>query len=155
MFSSAFCIIFWIKERGILPGFTFSNELISTDEGLHRDFACLMYSMIVHKPPEDQILAIIEEAVAFQEDFVKEMLEVPLTNMNVDLMNQYVKYTADNLSNALSMPKIYEVALPFSFMENISFNGQTNFFERRVGEYSLGGFETEDHDNEIVLDDEY
>jgi len=153
MFSSAFCIIFWIKEMALLPGFTFSNELISTDEGLHRDFACLMFNMIVHKPPNEQIIDIIHESVAFQEEFVKEMLQKPLTNMNADLMNQYVKFTADSLSNALQIDKIYNVTNPFAFMEKISINGQTNFFERRVAEYSLGGFEEDDDD--IVLDDEY
>jgi ribonucleoside-diphosphate reductase beta chain len=156
MFSAAFCIIFWIKEQGLLPGFTFSNELISTDEGLHRDFACLMYSMIHNKPPEDQIKSIIREAVSFKKEFVDEMLSVPLTGMNKKLMNQYVKYTADSLCTALNYSKIYSVSNPFPFMEKISINGQTNFFERRVGEYSLGGFEDQDsEDNDLELDDDY
>uniref|UniRef100_A0A6C0J6P4 Uncharacterized protein n=1 Tax=viral metagenome TaxID=1070528 RepID=A0A6C0J6P4_9ZZZZ len=154
LFSSAFCIIFWIKESGLLPGFTFSNELISTDEGLHRDFACEMYSMIEHKLPQEQIDDIIKEAVLFQEEFVNEMLSEPLTGMNKTLMKQYVKYAADSLCKELHIDKLYNVKNPFGFMNNISINGQTNFFERRVGEYSLGGFE-EGNDDDIVLDDNY
>jgi ribonucleoside-diphosphate reductase beta chain len=154
MFSSAFAIIFWIKEKGILPGLTFSNELISRDEGIHRDFACLMYSNIHHKPPTVQVLQIIEEAVSFQDEFIEEMLAVRQTGMNKDDMKQYVRFVADNLANALGLGSIYQVKNPFSFMDKISFNGVTNFFEKRVGEYSLSGFE-EGADDNIVLGEAY
>jgi ribonucleotide reductase beta subunit family protein with ferritin-like domain len=142
MFSAAFAIIFWIKEQKILPGFTFSNELISRDEGLHRDFACLMYLMIVQKPPQSQVLAIIREVVEeFMDEFIDEMLAKPLTGMSAIAMKQYVRFVADNLTNALGYPSIYKVANPFAFMDKISYNGITNFFEKRVGEYALSGFE--------------
>lgn len=155
MFSGAFCIIFWIKELGLLPGLTFSNELISTDEGLHRDFAILMYSMIEHQPPSEQVIDIIKEAVDFQKAFVGEMLIKPLTGMNVDLMTQYVMFAADNLSANLINKKVYNAVNPFPFMDKISFNGVTNFFEKRVGEYSMAGFEADSENNEIVLNDDY
>ncbi len=154
MFSSAFAIIFWIKEKGILPGLTFSNELISRDEGIHRDFACLMYSNIRHKPPTEQVLDIVADAVAFQDEFIDEMLSVRQTGMNKDDMKQYVRFVADNLCNALNVPTIYRAKNPFSFMDKISFNGVTNFFEKRVGEYSLSGFE-EGADDNIVLGEAY
>jgi ribonucleoside-diphosphate reductase beta chain len=154
MFSSAFAIIFWIKEKGILPGLTFSNELISRDEGLHRDFACLMFSKIKNKPPVDSLNEIIVDAVNFQDDFINEMLAVRQTGMNKDDMKQYVRFVADNLCQALNISPIYNAKNPFSFMEKISFNGVTNFFEKRVGEYSLSGFEDGAEDN-IVLGNEY
>lgn len=157
LFSASFCIIFWLKSQGLLPGLTFSNELISVDEGLHCEFACLMYSLVHHKPPEDQVLDIIGEAVVFMEEFVAEMLSVSLTNMNAGLMNTYVHFTADSLLGALSMDKYWGAKNPFPFMESISFNGQTNMFERRVGEYSLGGFEKRkgEENDDLKLDDEY
>jgi ribonucleotide reductase beta subunit family protein with ferritin-like domain len=154
MFSSAFAIIFWIKEKSILPGLTFSNELISRDEGIHRDFACLLYSNIRHKPPTDQVTEIISDAVAFQDEFIEEMLAVRQTGMNKEDMKEYVRFVADNLCSALNVPVIYKARNPFSFMDKISFNGVTNFFEKRVGEYSLSGFE-EGADDKIVLGGDY
>lgn len=154
MFSSAFCIIFWFKEKGLFPGLTFSNELISRDEGLHRDFACLLFRMINHKPPHEQLYDIITEAVDVNKQFVDEMLGTRQVGMNADLMNQYVQYTADSLSRQLNMDLIYNVKNPFSFMEKISINGMTNFFEKRVGEYSMAGFE-EGGESDIELDDNY
>lgn len=155
MFSAAFCVIFWIKEQGLLPGLTFSNELISRDEGLHRDFACTLYDMIGNKPPVDQMTEIIRDAVLFKKEFVTEMLgNNQLTGLNCGLMNQYVEFVADNLSERFKFGKIYDSTCPFPFMEKISFNGMTNFFERRVGEYGASGFE-QGHNEEIVLDEDY
>lgn len=154
LFSSAFAIIFWIKEQGILPGLTFSNELISRDEGLHRDFACLLYRMIKNKPPNSQVVEIIRDAVEFNDVFIDEMLSKKLMGMNNSDMKQYVKFTADSLVVELGYDKIYNVKNPFPFMEKISYNGLTNFFERRVGEYGLSGFE-DDGDEALVLDDNY
>ena len=154
MFSSAFAIIFWIKELGILPGLTFSNELISRDEGIHRDFACLLYSKIKRRLTAEQVNAIIMEAVQFQDDFVDEMLSVRQTGMNREDIKTYVRFVSDNLLSALNYPMIYNAKNPFAFMDKISFNGVTNFFEKRVGEYSLSGFE-EGADDKIVLGDDY
>jgi ribonucleotide reductase beta subunit family protein with ferritin-like domain len=154
MFSSAFAIIFWIKEKGLLPGLTFSNELISRDEGIHRDFACLLFSKIKNKPPTNQLADIIIDAVNFQDEFVDEMLSVRQTGMNSGDMKQYVRFVAENLCQMLNIDSIYNVTNPFTFMEKISFNGITNFFEKRVGEYSLSGFEDGAEDN-IVLDCSY
>lgn len=154
MFSSAFAIIFWIKEMGILPGLTFSNELISRDEGIHRDFACLLYSKIKNKPPADEIAEIIKDAVSFQDDFIDEMLSVRQTGMNKADMKSYVRFVADNLCQALNISNLFNDKNPFLFMEKISFNGVTNFFEKRVGEYSLSGFE-DGADDTIILGDSY
>lgn len=155
MFSASFCFIFWLKEQGLLPGLTFSNELISPDEGLHRDYGCETYKMIVHAPPSEQIVEIVRDATDFMNDFVNEMLIEPLVNMNATLMMQYVEFTADNLLCQAGFPKYFNATNCFPFMEKISFNGQTNFFERRVGEYSLSGFEKNDQNDDLVLDDEY
>lgn len=153
MFSGAFAIIFWVKEMGVLPGLTFSNELISRDEGLHRDFACFLYSLLVHKPPADQILQIVEEAVECNQELIGTCMD-RLVGMNRTDMNQYISYVGDNLLVNLGYSKRYNCKNPFVFMEKISFNGMTNFFERRVGEYGISGFE-EGHDEEIELDDDY
>lgn len=154
MFSAAFCIIFWIKEQGILPGLTFSNELISADEGQHRDFAALMYSMIEHKPLPEHSKEIIEDAVKFKDEFVEEMLSVRLTGMNAGLMKQYVRFTANSLSKELGLDVIYEgVTNPFPFMDKISINGQTNFFEKRVSEYNIAGFE-DGNTKDFTLDED-
>lgn len=154
LFSAAFSVIFWIKEQGVLPGLTFSNELISVDEGLHRDFACLLYSKIHHKPPSSHVEQIIRDAVEFEKEFVAEMLETELLGLNVDQMNRYVEFTADSLSGQLGYGKMYQTDNPFPFMDKISINGITNFFEKRVAEYSLSGFE-EGHDEDIELDADY
>lgn len=153
MFSGMFAIIFWIKERGILPGLTFSNELISRDEGLHRDFACLMYSMIVHKPPQEQILEIVQEAVEYEQELISGCMD-RLRGLNRQDMKRYIEFVADNLLMNVGLPKHYKVSNPFDFMDKISFSGITNFFEKRVGEYGIGGFE-EGNNEPIVLDDNY
>jgi ribonucleotide reductase beta subunit family protein with ferritin-like domain len=153
MFSGAFAIIFWLKEQGILPGLTFSNELISRDEGMHRDFACLMFSMIKHKPPPDQILQIICESVEFTQDLIRGCMD-RLPGMNRQDMNRYIEFVADSLLVNMSYPKHYKVSNPFEFMEKISISGITNFFEKKVGEYGLSGFE-EGNDEPIEIDDNY
>lgn len=153
MFSGAFAIIFWLKERGILPGLTFSNELISRDEGLHRDFACMTYSMITHKPPSDQILIIIKEAVEFKQELIVGCMD-RLKGLNCQDMKRYIEFVADGLLTAIGHDKHYKVPNPFDFMDKISFNGYANFFEKRVGEYGVSGFE-ENTNDPIELNEDY
>lgn len=136
-FSGSFCAIFWMKKRGLMPGLCFSNELISRDEGLHCDFACLMYSMLKHKLPESRVHEIIKEAVECEKEFVTNALPVELIGMNSTLMSQYIEFVADRLLGALGVSKVYGASNPFEWMEGISVEGKTNFFEKRVGEYSL------------------
>lgn len=138
-FSGSFASIFWLKKRGLMPGLTFSNELISRDEGLHTDFACLLYSYIENKPSEDVVLSIIKEAVDLEIEFLTEALPVALIGMNSDLMGQYIRFVADRLLVALGYNKTYNVTNPFDFMELISMEGKTNFFERKVAEYQKNG----------------
>lgn len=139
-FSGSFCAIFWMKKRGLMPGLTFSNELISRDEGLHTDFACLLYERhIVNKLPLDRIKEILCEAVHIEKDFVCGALPVKLIGMNQDLMAQYIEFVADRLFVALGHEKVYGSANPFDFMEMISLQGKTNFFEKRVGDYQKAG----------------
>lgn len=139
-FSGSFCAIFWLKKRGLMPGLTFSNELISRDEGLHCDFACLLYNQhIKHKLPEEQVAQIIADAVAIESEFVSEALPVKLIGMNATLMTQYIQFVADRLLLELGCKKIYQVTNPFDFMEMIALQGKTNFFEKRVGEYQKSG----------------
>jgi ribonucleoside-diphosphate reductase beta chain len=135
MFSSSFCAIYWLKNRGLCPGLTFSNELISRDEGLHRDFAVAMYKMCP-KLTRKRILEIVESSVEVEMEFVKHSLPENLKGMNYDMMTQYVQFVADHLLNSLGYNKLYRVKNPFPFMDMISLEGKTNFFERRVGEYS-------------------
>jgi ribonucleoside-diphosphate reductase subunit M2 len=122
-----------------MPGLTFSNELISRDEGMHTDFACLLFSMIRNKPSDEAVRAIITEAVSIEQEFLTEALPVRLLGMNADLMTQYIEFVADRLLLALGNTKVYNAANPFDFMENISLNGKTNFFEKRVGDYQKAG----------------
>jgi ribonucleotide reductase beta subunit family protein with ferritin-like domain len=139
-FSSSFCAIFWLKKRGLLPGLCFSNELISRDEGMHCDFACLLYNNhVVNKLPQMRIHEIVREAVEAENAFVEESLSQPLLGMNSELMNQYVRFCADRLLMALHTEPIYNTTNPFDWMEMISLQGKTNFFEKRVGEYSKAG----------------
>ena len=135
MFSSSFCALYWLKNRGLCPGLTFSNELISRDEGLHRDFAVAMYK-ICPKLSRKRILDIIQSAVEVEMKFVKHSLPENLKGMNYDMMTQYVQFVADHLLKSLGYNKLYKVKNPFPFMDMISLEGKTNFFERRVGEYS-------------------
>src|SRR4051794_21588286 len=139
-FSGSFCSIFWLKKRGLMPGLTFSNELISRDEGLHCDFACHLYSQHVkNKLDPEQVIGIIKDAVEIEKEFVTDALPVNLIGMNAVQMCQYIEYVADRLINELVGRKIYNAVNPFDFMEMISLRGKTNFFEKRVAEYQKAG----------------
>ena len=129
-FSGSFCSIFWLKKRGLMPGLTFSNELISRDEGLHCDFACMLYNNhLVNKLPKEQVQKIIADAVEIEKEFVTESLPVRLIGMNSDLMSQYIEFVADRLLTELGNDKIYNTSNPFDFMDMINLQGKTNFFE--------------------------
>ena len=139
-FSGSFCSIFWLKKRGLMPGLSFSNELISRDEGMHCDFACLLYNdHIVNKLPNKTLRKIIIDAVEIEKEFICESLPVRLIGMNSDLMSQYIEFVADRLLVELGTDKEYNVSNPFDFMDMISLQGKTNFFEKRVGEYQKAG----------------
>jgi ribonucleoside-diphosphate reductase subunit M2 len=138
-FSGSFCAIFWLKKRGIMPGLTFSNELISRDEGLHRDFACLIYSHLKNKLDSIVILDIVISAVKIEQEFISEALPVDLIGMNNKLMSDYIEFVADHLLVSLDQPKYFKTPNPFEWMELISLQGKTNFFEKRVGEYQKAG----------------
>lgn len=139
-FSGSFCSIFWLKKRGLMPGLSFSNELISRDEGLHCDFACLLYNNhLIEKLPKEQVKKIILDAVEIEKEFVTDALPVKLIGMNSDLMGQYIEFVADRLLVELGNEKVFNVSNPFDFMEMISIQGKTNFFEKRVGEYQKAG----------------
>ncbi len=139
-FSGSFCSIFWLKKRGLMPGLAFSNELISRDEGMHCDFACLLYSKyIVNKLSNERVLEIITDAVAIEIEFVTDALPVKMIGMNAVLMAQYIEFVADRLLVELGYEKHYNTVNPFDFMELISLEGKTNFFEKRVGEYQKAG----------------
>lgn len=138
-FSGSFASIFWLKKRGLMPGLTFSNELISRDEGMHTDFACLLLSHLNHRPSKDVIEKVIIEAVGIEQEFLTEALPVALLGMNHTLMKQYIEFVADRLLVSMGNPKYYKATNPFDFMENISLAGKTNFFEKRVGDYQKAG----------------
>lgn len=144
-FSGSFCSIFWLKKRGLMPGLSFSNELISRDEGLHCDFACLLYNNhVVNKLPVETVTEIIMDAVTIEKEFVTDALPVKLIGMNASLMCQYIEFVADRLLSELGCPKVYNSKNPFDFMEMISLQGKTNFFEKRVGDYQKAGVMNED-----------
>lgn len=134
-FSGSFASIFWLKKRGLMPGLTFSNELISRDEGMHCDFACLLFRHLVQKPSKQRVTNIIRDAVAIEQEFLSVALPVSLIGMNCELMCQYIEFVADRLLADLGCDKVYKVKNPFDFMTNISTDGKTNFFEKKVGEY--------------------
>jgi len=134
-FSGSFCSIYWLKKRGLMPGLTFSNELISRDEGMHTDFAVLLYTMIKNRLSKEQFENILKNAVEIEKDFICNALPCRLIGMNSDLMSEYIEYVADRLSVQFGYEKIWNTSNPFDFMELISLEGKTNFFERRVGEY--------------------
>lgn len=139
-FSGSFCSIFWLKKRGLMPGLTFSNELISRDEGLHTDFACMLYNHLqTTQLPKERIASIVREAVEIEKEFICDALPVDLIGMNSRLMSQYIEFVADRLLVALGNEKEYKVTNPFDWMELISLQGKTNFFEKRVGEYQKAG----------------
>merc|ERR1719461_1843002 len=138
-FSGSFCAIFWLKKRGLMPGLAFSNELISRDEGLHTDFACLLYKQLQNQLSQDTVAQIIADAVICEKQFITESLPVNLIGMNDKLMSQYIEFVADRLLHALGHEKVFGANNPFDWMEMISLQGKTNFFERRVGEYQKSG----------------
>ena len=138
-FSGAFCSIYWLKKRGLMQGLTFSNELISRDEAMHTEFAVLLYNKLENKMTEEEIHSIIKESVEIEKEFICEALPCRLIGMNAKLMSEYIEFVADRLSTQLGYDKIYNTNNPFDFMESISIEKKTNFFESRVGEYSLVG----------------
>ena len=154
-FSGSFAAIFWLKKRGLMPGLTFSNELISRDEALHCDFACLLFSYLERKPSEETVLNIVREAVDIEREFMTEALKCSLIGMNERLMGQYVEFVADRLLVELGYPKLYRVTNPFDFMENISLEGKTNFFEKRVGEYQKTGVMASEEERLFTLEADF
>ncbi|KAL3663309.1 Ribonucleotide-diphosphate reductase (RNR), small subunit [Phytophthora oleae] len=154
-FSGSFCSIFWLKKRGLMPGLSFSNEMISRDEGMHTDFACLMYSKLVNKLPESRVHEIIRDAVTIEHEFVCDSLPVELIGMNSALMCQYIEFVADRLLYSLGVSKIYNVKNPFDWMDMISLQGKTNFFEKRVGEYSKAGVGVSAEEKVFTLDADF
>lgn len=155
-FSGSFCSIFWLKKRGLMPGLSFSNELISRDEGLHCDFACLLYNNhVVNKLPKEQIRQIITDAVEIEKEFILDALPVKLIGMNSDLMSQYIEFVADRLLVELGNEKVYNASNPFDFMDMISIQGKTNFFEKRVAEYQKAGVMSAKEDQGFSLDEDF
>ena len=154
-FSGSFCAIFWLKERGLMPGLTFSNELIARDEGMHTDFACLLYSMISNKVSQDTVYSIFEEAVGIESSFICDSLPCRLIGMNSDLMKQYIRFVADRLIQQLGYKKLYKVSNPFDFMEMISIDTKSNFFEKRNDSYRKAEVGQSKHDMEFGLDDDF
>ena len=149
-FSGAFCSIFWMKKRGLLPGLATSNEFISRDEGLHCDFACHLHNNhLVNKVPQERIVQILSEALDIEREFITESLPVNLIGMNSKLMSEYLEFVTDHLLETLNCPKVYNTANPFDFMDMISLEGKTNFFEKRVSEYKKAGVGEEQSDHNI------
>jgi len=136
-FSGSFCSIYWLKKRGLMPGLTFSNELIARDEGMHTDFAVLLFKKLQKKPKKKKVQDIIKDAVTIEKEFICDALPCKLIGMNSKLMSQYIEFVADRLLTQLGYEKVWNSANPFDFMEMISLDGKTNFFEKRVGDYSL------------------
>ena len=156
-FSGSFCAIFWLKKRGLMPGLCTSNEFISRDEGLHCEFACLIHSHLTKENQLDQesISQIILEAVEIEKEFITEALPVSLIGMNSDLMTQYIEFVADHWLEQLGCPKHFGTANPFDWMELISLEGKTNFFEKRVSEYQKSGVMSDKGQNTFTLDAEF
>lgn len=154
-FSGSFCSIFWLKKRGLMPGLTFSNELISRDEGLHCDFACLLYGMLQNKLSEATVRQIICDAVTIEKEFIIDALPVSLIGMNSKLMSEYIEFVADRLLVALGYSRVYGTPNPFPWMELISLQGKTNFFEKRVAEYQKAGVMAEKNTQVFSLDEDF
>jgi ribonucleotide reductase beta subunit family protein with ferritin-like domain len=154
-FSGSFCAIYWLKKRGLLPGLTFSNELISRDEGLHTEFAVAMYHKLQNKLDVSEIITIVTSAVACETDFICQALPCSLIGMNSRDMSQYIQFVADRLVVQLGYPKIYKASNPFDFMDLISLEGKTNFFEKKVSEYSKPGVGMNARDMEIRCDADF
>lgn len=154
-FSGSFCSIFWLKKRGLMPGLAFSNELISRDEGMHCDFACLIYNKLVNQLPQARIYEIVGHAVEIEKEFIRDALPVELIGMNSRLMSQYIEFCADRLFVALGCAKLFNATNPFDWMESISLQGKTNFFEKRVSEYSKSGVGVDAAQQVISFDEEF
>ena len=154
-FSGSFCSIFWLKKRGLMPGLCTSNEFISRDEGMHCDFACLLYGMLENKLPKETVQAIIRDAVENEHEFVTDAIPVSLIGMNAKLMCQYIEFVADRLLVSLGCDKIYNSTNPFDFMEMISLQGKTNFFEKRVSEYKKASVGQLQSENLFKLDEDF
>jgi ribonucleoside-diphosphate reductase beta chain len=155
-FSGSFCSIFWLKKRGLMPGLSFSNELISRDEGLHCDFACHLHNNhVVDKVPEEKIKEIISSALEIEKEFITESLPVDLIGMNSELMKQYLEFVADRLLLDLKCSKVYNAENPFDFMQNIALENKTNFFEKRVAEYAKSGVGEKTEDAGLNFDMEF
>jgi len=154
-FSGSFCSIFWLKKRSLMPGLSFANELISRDEGLHCDFACLLYSQLQNKLSYSIVQEIIGSAVELEKEFVRDSLPVRLIGMNADLMCRYIEFVSDRLLVALGVPKLFNVSNPFDFMELISMNGKTNFFEKRVSDYQKSGVMGKTEQVKFALTEEF
>src|ERR1700744_6548374 len=155
-FSGSFCSIFWLKKRGLMPGLTFSNELISRDEGMHCEFACLLYSMLSNKLSKEAATKIITDAVEIEKEFVTDALPVNLIGMNSKLMSQYIEFVADRWLVELGYDRVYNATNPFDFMEMISLQGKTNFFEKRVGDYQKSGvLNTATETKSFALDEDF
>jgi ribonucleoside-diphosphate reductase beta chain len=155
-FSGAFCSIFWLKKRGLMPGLCHSNELISRDEGLHTEFAVLIHHTLQNKCPDDDIYSIVKEAVMIEKEFITESLPCRLIGMNDNLMSQYIEFVADRLLLMFGLNKVYNSDNPFDWMEAISIQGKTNFFEKRVGEYSnAANPNANNDDNQFDLDEDF
>lgn len=154
-FSGSFCSIFWLKQRGIMPGFTTSNEFIARDEGMHTDFACLLYKHIIHRVRKGRFEEIIREAVDIEKEFICESLPCRLLGMNSDLMKNYIEFVADRLCVQLGYDKIYKSKNPFDFMERISLDGKDSFFEKRVSNYSKAGVGKKAEDMTFAIDSDF
>ena len=155
-FSGSFCSIYWLKKRGLMPGLTFSNELISRDEGMHCDFACLLYNQhIQNKLPKETIHKLITVAVEIEKEFVTDALPVKLIGMNAEMMCQYIEFCADRLLVQLGNPKAYNAENPFPWMDLISLQGKTNFFEKRVGDYQKSGVLADQSKQVFTLNEDF
>jgi ribonucleotide reductase beta subunit family protein with ferritin-like domain len=154
-FSGAFCAIFWLKQRAIMPGLTTSNEFISRDEGLHTDFACLLYGMQENKLTKAKAYRLVKEAVKIEKEFIIESLPCALVGMNSKQMSQYIEFVADRLLVQLGYPKAFDSANPFPFMERISLEGKDNFFEKRVTNYAVSGVGKTDEEQSFGLDADF
>jgi len=153
-FSGAFCSIFWLSERGLMPGLAHANEFIARDEGVHVEMACLLFSKLKNKPKYERIIEIFTEAINIEKNFICESLPCKLLGMNSDLMCQYIEFVADRLLSSLGYNKIYNVSNPFPFMERISAEGKTNFFEKRVSQYQKAS-STKDKEEGLTLTDDF
>lgn len=154
-FSGSFCSIFWLKKRGLMPGLTFSNELISRDEGMHCQFACLLYSKLHNKLNPSEFYNILEEAVEIEKEFITEAIPIDLIGMNQKLMKQYIEFVADQWTSELGYAKLYHKENPFDFMEMISLQGKTNFFEKRVGDYQKTGIRSTKQDEKFSTETDF